>query len=162
MADRKQEFQQKLNALLREYDDVLSDTEKQRLRMQEASAEKIHILWLDDERNPFNKIWTDWLHEYLILDWAHAEITWVKRYYQFVNHLEECGVPDVICFDHDLGEEKTGYDCVKYLCDYCIENEEELPMVVYQTNNPVGKENMRKYIENYMKHKQVSKFFNKK
>lgn len=155
MTDRKQEFQQKLDELLRAYDDVLSGTEKQRLAMQEVSGDKIHILWLDDVRNPFNNIWTDWLHENLILDWGHAEITWVKRYSQFVVYIEEWGVPDIICFDHDLAEEKTGYDCVKYLCDYCIENEEELPVIVYQTDNPVGKENMRKYIENFRKHRQV-------
>lgn len=155
MTNRKQEFQQKLDALLREYDDVLSGTEKQRFTMQEVSGDKIHILWLDDERNPFNKIWTDWLHENLILDWVRAEITWVKRYSQFAMYIEEWGVPDVICFDHDLGEEKTGYDCVKYLCYYCDENDEELPIIVYQTNNPVGKENMRKYIENFRKHKQI-------
>jgi hypothetical protein len=46
------------------------------------------VLWLDDNRMP------------LILG-----IDWVKNYDQFVSYLENKGIPDLICFDHDLAIE---------------------------------------------------------
>jgi len=30
---------------------------------------------------------------------------------------------DFISFDHDLGLEETGYDCVKFLVNYCLDNQ---------------------------------------
>ena len=43
----------------------------------------------------------------------------VYNYKEFVAYLQHYGLPDFISFDHDLGEELSGYDCAKYLLDYC-------------------------------------------
>ncbi len=78
-------------------------------------------------------------------------------------------LPDLISFDHDLGDyqalhsagyiegdlpenEKTGYHCIKYLIDYCMDNNLKLPECIVHSANTVGKENIEKYIENYKKH----------
>ena len=61
------------------------------------------LLWLDDLRNPV---------DYVVGDY---DISWVKNYEQFCTFINENGLPDIICFDHDLGEEKSGYDCAKFV-----------------------------------------------
>lgn len=47
--------------------------------------------------------------------------------------------------DHDLGEEKTGYD----ICKYVVEN--QIPLLGYSlhTMNPVGKQNMDQLLSHY-------------
>ena len=84
-------------------------------------------LWLDDIRIPPSY---DWL--------------WVRTYQEFVDTIEDLGLPDVISFDHDLGGKyarygtlrdedgdintyieclsETGYDCAKWLVDYIMNN----------------------------------------
>ena len=42
-------------------------------------------------------------------------------------------------------------DCVKWLVDYCIDNQLPLPRYNFQTANPIGKENMKSYLDNYLK-----------
>ena len=39
-------------------------------------------------------------------------------------------------------KEKTGYDCAKWLCDYCVENKLPLPEYFIHSMNPVGRENI--------------------
>lgn len=90
------------------------------------------LLWLDDIRNP-----SDYIEK------EKYEITWVKSYGEFCKYIIEHGVPDVICFDHDLGEEKSGYDCAKFLVEYCEENDLDVPYYDIQSSNVVGKENIR-------------------
>ena len=58
------------------------------------------LLWLDDFRNPI---------EYIVGDY---DIVWGKNYEDFCKYICENGLPYIICFDHDLGEEKSGYDCL--------------------------------------------------
>lgn len=47
--------------------------------------------------------------------------------------------------DHDLGEEKTGYDILKFMADYSILGfKHKMPgFIQLVTSNPVGKENMK-------------------
>ncbi|WP_449399682.1 cyclic-phosphate processing receiver domain-containing protein [Chryseobacterium wanjuense] len=57
-------------------------------------------------------------------------------------------------FDHDLADEhylkpdsqefveKTGYDCAKWLIEYCMDNYLDLPKFYCHSMNPVGKENI--------------------
>lgn len=47
------------------------------------------------------------------------DITICKNYDEFVTAVQK-EYPDWICFDHDLGEGKTGYDCAKWLINYCM------------------------------------------
>ena len=84
-------------------------------------------LYLDDIRKPKTKSWDI-----------------VRSYDEFVKYISENGVPDEISFDHDLGEldNKTGYDCAKWLCDYCWTNGVPMPLWNVHSANPVGRENI--------------------
>lgn len=73
----------------------------------------------------------------------------VTNYDQFVSFLKEHGLPIFISFDHDLGEAKTGYDCAKYLVEYCLDHVKTLPDYKVHSQNPVGKENIEKLLENF-------------
>lgn len=128
------------------------------------------LLWLDDIRNPRDTK-VDWL-QYSPIGYD-VNVVWVKSYAQFIKYITEFGLPDGICFDHDLGkiteielrqqgyskeaarkakqEEKSGYDCVNWLIEYCMDHECDVPPVGFQTSNPVGKENMMMKINNFRK-----------
>ena len=126
------------------------------------------LLWLDDIRDPFKD---DWL---VFSPITPDKVVWVKKYHEFVDWIIENGLPDAICFDHDLGmevalearangmskrksrtlkkEEKTGYDCAKWLVEYCMDNNKPLPLYNIQSANPVGKDNINSLLKNYLKH----------
>jgi hypothetical protein len=93
----------------------------------------------------------------------------VRNYDEFVEYIKNNGVENLlISYDHDLSiehyqemgdtisydeySEKTGYDCVKWLCDYCMKNNLKFPDYYIHSMNTVGKENIISYIENYKKH----------
>lgn len=46
-------------------------------------------------------------------------------------------------------KEKTGYDCAVWLVNYCMDNKCTIPKWNIQSANPVGKENIKKLLENY-------------
>ena len=50
--------------------------------------------------------------------------------------------------------EKTGYDCAKWLVDYCMDNGLKLPEFEVHSMNPAGGENIRMYLENFKKHQE--------
>lgn len=129
------------------------------------------LLWLDDARNPFE---TDWLNFSPI--GKQVDVFWVKTYDEFTKWITLNGLPDAICFDHDLGykidpncenvefykgeissfclstyidDEKTGYDCAKWLVDYCEKNNKNIPIYNIQSANPIGKENIDELLKNY-------------
>lgn len=105
------------------------------------------LLWLDDIRNP--KI-SDWLLTYAPkYAYGEGEVVWVKNYNEFVSWIEENGLPDMICFDHDLAEEKSGYDCAKWLVEYCMDNNLPVPKFNIQSANPSGKINIKSLLDNY-------------
>ena len=135
---------------------------------------KKKLLWLDDFRDPNAFIGKGkelqpitWLEKYNPLDRkCILQVFWVKNYNEFVLWIERNGLPDAICFDHDLGEEhikyyfengghanppdpskanfkeKTGFDCAKWLIEYCIDKKLKLPVYNIQSANSVGKENI--------------------
>jgi hypothetical protein len=127
------------------------------------------LLWLDDLRNPFEG---DWL-SYSPIE-KPFDCIWVKSYNEFVDWINQNGLPEAICFDHDLGmevalearakgmskrksrllkkEEKTGYDCAKWLVEYCLDNKLKLPLYNIQSANPVGKENINGLMLSFNKH----------
>lgn len=102
------------------------------------------LLWLDDFRDPST---LNWIRDYSPIE--NSEIHWVKNYDEFVNWIINNNLPDAICFDHDLGEEKSGYDCAKWLVDYCLTHKIELPLFNVQSSNPVGKENIEGILNSY-------------
>lgn len=107
------------------------------------------IIWIDDIRDPKNYIKFGSNEQY--------DIIWCKSYNEFVVALNDINEPYLICFDHDLGDinnpngEKTGYDCAKYLVDFCLDNDIKLPNFHSQSDNGPGRENILKLLENYKK-----------
>ena len=108
------------------------------------------LLWLDDARNPFKD---NWISNYAIR-YENENIVWVKNYNEYVDYITTNNMPDMIAFDHDLGEavDKNGFDCAKWLVEYCMDNNIKLPRWTIQSANPVGKENINKLLINYKKY----------
>ena len=126
-------------------------------------------LFLDDIRNPkdcanglvpshLNKFY--WENDWFI----------VRSHNEFVDWIKKNGLPDFISFDHDLADahytidysdinwpytnpdvEKTGYDCAKWLGNYCLDNHKILPDYIVHSQNPVGKLNIQGYLDNVKK-----------
>jgi len=132
------------------------------------------LLWLDDIRNPFIGDWLlQYSPDYYYMETNEQQVVWVKTYKEFCSWITENGLPEVICFDHDLSDfqsmksgyphlmddvewpktEKTGMDCAHWLVNYCIDNNVDLPQWKIQSANEVGKENIDKLLKNYLKHK---------
>lgn len=105
--------------------------------------EKKRVLWLDDSRNPkyFNG---GYLYD------NYYEVVWVKNYDEFVDSVKTKDF-DKVFFDHDLGMGKNGYDCAKFLVDYCLGNKKPIPDCWSQSSNPAGRESIMKYIEDAKK-----------
>jgi hypothetical protein len=127
------------------------------------------LLFLDDIRNPFD-LEANWLvfSPFELLE--GDEVIWVKSYNEFVEYITDFGVPDGICFDHDLADEhynqdlkeedykeKTGKDCANFLVEYCLDNETPLPLWNCQSANPTGKENINSIMNNFKKYQDESK-----
>jgi hypothetical protein len=104
------------------------------------------LLWLDDVRDPNTN---DWLVFSPIE--SPYKVHWVKDYGEFVDWIVSNGLPSAICFDHDLGDtdDLTGYDAAKWLVNYCIDNNKELPKYNIQSANPVGKDNINGLLNNF-------------
>lgn len=65
-------------------------------------------------------------------------------------------MPTFISFDHDLGdEEPTGYDIAKYLVDLDLDGHLYFDVTNFNfyvhSQNPVGKQNIEKYLGGYLK-----------
>jgi hypothetical protein len=93
-------------------------------------------LFLDDIRE-VEWIYNGEMRDYLKLPWVT-----VRTYEEFVKWIEENGMPNFISFDHDLGTEKTGYDCAFWLVEYCMDNNVPLPKYNVHSANPVGRQNI--------------------
>ena len=102
------------------------------------------------------------------------DVHWVKSYKEFVAWIEKNGLPTGICFDHDLADEhhstdvlaldedgdystlyeafreKTGFHAAKWLVDYCMDNNQPLPLYNIHSANPVGKENIDRLLKNFI------------
>jgi hypothetical protein len=115
-------------------------------------------LYLDDVRTPIAE------------DWIVA-----RNYEQFVSFVRLNGLEnfEVISLDHDLGDgameeyytnvkhnyqlnydnivnEKTGYDCCKFLVSESMSKNIPLPQIYVHSANPIGSANMMGYINNYL------------
>jgi hypothetical protein len=100
--------------------------------------------------------------------------TIVRSYDEFINLIKSINFSDIemITLDHDLGDtaiqeykntkvnytidynnikEYTGMDCAKWLVNYVIDNNYELPLCYTHSANPVGSANIMGYINNYLK-----------
>ena len=103
---------------------------------QETVTDSLTLLWLDDERDPAEEKW----HAYFPIQ--VSAVVWLKTYSEFVDWITDHGLPAAICFDHDLGEDKSGFDAAKWLTEYCLNENRTLPAWNIQSANPIGKENI--------------------
>jgi len=118
----------------------------------------MYNLFLDDVRDP-NKFLDD------VRSWVI-----VRNYNSFVRTIEKEGLPAFISFDHDLAwehypkcdvkigvisydsyRERTGYDCAKWLVEFCMKTEQALPEFQVHSMNPVGKRNIEVLLSGYKK-----------
>lgn len=92
---------------------------------------------------------------------------YVRNYDEFVKYIETNGIPDVVSFDHDLDfehyskqsnipydklKEKTGFHCAKWMLNYCLDNNLEIPKEIYiHTMNIVGALNIKSLFTTYNK-----------
>jgi len=118
-------------------------------------------LFLDDERLPHNVTWAN------LPESQHYTI--VRNYNEFVDLIETRGIPRFVSYDHDLADshyghglqgnqipydsykEKTGYDCAKWLIEYCLNSEQPLPKYTVHSLNPIGAENIKHLLNNFGK-----------
>ena len=98
-----------------------------------------YSLYLDDERFP--KTDRNWLIARTV-DEAKSIIS--------IN-----GFPSYISLDHDLQTEETGYDFVKWLVEYDLDNNIIPDDFTYNlhTANSVGRDNMGGLLNHYLKYK---------
>ena len=126
-------------------------------------------LFLDDFREPEDAFSYTHNQTYLI-GWVV-----VRNYNDFVNYILTKGMPSLISFDHDLADfhydnqhnldqkyydtvtEKTGYHCAKWLVNYCIDNDLDLPDYLAHTMNTVGRKNILSLLDNYKKFRENGK-----
>ncbi len=73
----------------------------------------------------------------------------VYTYDEFVAFITVHGIPTYISFDHDLGPGKTGYDCAKFLVDYCLDHDITNINFSVHSQNPVGKQNIEGLLNNF-------------
>lgn len=98
---------------------------------------------MDDACNPMED---DWMNFSPI--GRSCKVVWVQSYQEAIDFLEK-EWSDAICLDHDLGEEKSGYDIAKYIVYRCFDEYKELPLFVSQSANPVGRANILGILNNY-------------
>ena len=99
------------------------------------------VLWLDDLRDP----------KCFLKEYDSYDVVWIKDYRSFVEYIGNGQLPDVVDFDHDLGEGESGYDCVKFLVNWCIDHGAGLPEIEIHTSNPVGRDNIKSIVDSFRK-----------
>ena len=96
-------------------------------------------LYVDDIRNPKD---------------TTRQWTIARSYTEAVNWLEEFGVPKYMSFDHDLGDDGTGYDLANWMVEKDIDMHGRFIPNDFEFNvhsaNPVGAENIESKLNNYM------------
>lgn len=95
-------------------------------------------LFLDDERFPV-----------LPRQWII-----VRSFAEACDYVLAHGCPAFMSLDHDLGEEKTGYDFVKWFCEMHIQKKICIPFdfrYYVHSQNPIGKKNIESYLESFLR-----------
>ena len=89
------------------------------------------VLYVDDIRFP------EYFHQ------VGAEITVARTYDEAIQYIDDSY--DIISLDHDLGEDKTGYDIAKYI----VENQIKVGAVAIHSANLVGRFNINQLLTHY-------------
>lgn len=111
-------------------------------------------LFIDDERVPNDVTWGASYKE----NEDYRDGTWViaRDWAEVFELISTFGMPNVISFDHDLGKNKlTGYEITKHLCNLDMDASDKYSFpsdfsFLIHSKNPVGAENIRTYLENYL------------
>jgi hypothetical protein len=149
--------------------DLCGNTNEKPMSMKSAT-----LLFLDDIRMPSEA------SGYALVRGTNPRIYslhWiiVRSYSEFTEWIKANGLPWFISFDHDLGEDearkkvaagkskkkarqekkiaKSGMDCAKWLVEYCLDNDLELPRWAVHSANPAGYENIKGLLENFKNHR---------
>ena len=94
------------------------------------------VVWLDDTKNP--------------ADYGYKDAIWIKSHNQLMIHIVLNGLPQLICFDYDLGHNKrTGYDSAKFIIDYCCQHNYNLPDWITQSKNVTGNKQINDLLNTY-------------
>jgi hypothetical protein len=109
-------------------------------------------LFIDDERNPLDVTWGS-VQDQLM----YREGEWIiaRNWLDVLELVVSIGFPSMISFDHDLGEgEITGYEIAQKLCNMIMDGVVLPENFEYRVHskNPVGAENIRRYMDNFLKH----------
>lgn len=99
-----------------------------------------YLLFLDDERFPPGTDESEWI---VCRNVDDAKLA-----------IQERGMPETMSLDHDLGEDReTGMDFCKWLVGFMLdENIDPKVLDFYvHSQNPIGAENMRSYLMNFIK-----------
>ena len=130
-------------------------------------------LFLDNEKTP-KEIWnTTKSPEYAVYNWLV-----VTDYNYFIQMISEKGLPARISLCHDFCEEhttykskknipydtfkiKTGYDCILWLIEYCIDYNQPIPKCKVHSEKSTGKKNIEDIVDKFEKY-QKSIMSNKK
>ena len=110
-------------------------------------------LFIDDERDPIDVTWGSAFEQaiYRNSPWMIA-----RSYAEVMEIVLSLGMPGMISFDHDLGKNTpTGYDIAKRLVELAMDAPDRysFPAGFYylvHSKNPVGAENIRSYLNNYL------------
>lgn len=143
------------NKHLEDTEGILCSTVQPSNKNTEATGRK--WLYLDDQRTPIN-----------------SRFDVVRNYTEFCDYIQSNGIPELISFDHDLSsehiryylsndgvidpqqyekfEEKTGYDCAKWLLEYCDTNKASFNRIFVHSHNPHGTLNIMQLLLNYRKY----------
>jgi hypothetical protein len=125
-----------------------------------------YCLFLDDFRIPADVIlYMPKCKYYVDREWVIA-----RSYDEFVATILEKGIPIAVSLDHDLADEhyaagdlgmtvdysefteKTGYHCAKWLIEYCIDHNKEIPTAVFiHSRNMPGSKNIESLFTTYEK-----------
>lgn len=95
-------------------------------------------LFIDDERNPVTN------------DWKIA-----RSSQEAIDLLHSHGCPVEIAFDHDLGGDDTSMKFCRALFDFMDTTEQRFPegfTYSIHSQNPVGRENIKSYMESLVNH----------
>ena len=114
---------------------------------------KLNGLFLDDERNPKDVTWVNYPEN---IEWVVVR-SYDKFFHEFYRETFQ-----VFSFDHDIqdfnhrGVELTGSIVLKAMLDTFLTTHHGLftfpEQVFFHTKNPIGKENMEAYWNNFCKH----------
>lgn len=136
--------------------------------MNQITQDRI-FLFLDDIRIPEEAFSYTGYSVFVDNSWVV-----VRNYEEFTSWIAKNGLPHFVSFDHDLADshyapsylwddyeaskrwqdsqvhkEKTGYECAKWLVDYCIDNDLQCPNYFCHSMNPVGRDNIVKLLNKF-------------